>query len=269
MNRRGMLGGAALSAFAAGLMALPTTLAAVNPGVVHAPRLRAKPPNSSSNTSFGWASSNWSGYALASSQPGTYSAISGNWVVPKVSPSKKPTYSAAWVGIDGFNNSDLIQTGTEQDFVNGSAQYYAWWEVLPAPETVITTTNGGTPFVVQPGDKMAASIQDNSGTWTLSLTDVTRQESYSTTVSYSGPMTSAEWILEAPTVGGRVATLANYGQTLFDLGTVNGGPPHLIPADGGVMVQNGRQVSTPSYPDSDADGFAIQYGSTVPQAPSS
>lgn len=267
--RRQLLGCSALAALAAGLLAIPTAFAAANPAVVHAPRLRAKPPSSSSSTSFGWASSNWSGYALASSQPGTYTAISGSWVVPQVAPSKKPTYSAAWVGIDGFNNSDLIQTGTEQDFVNGSARYYAWWEVLPAPETVITTTSNGTPFLVQPGDKMTASIQDNGGSWTITLTDASRQESYSTTVSYSGPLTSAEWILEAPTVGGRVATLANYGQTAFDPGTVNGGLPALVPADGGVMVQNGRQVSTPSGPDGDADGFAVQYGSTVPKPPSS
>ncbi|MCL6564319.1 MAG: hypothetical protein K6U87_15055 [Firmicutes bacterium] len=268
MHRR-LLGCSALAAFAAGLWAIPTTIAAAYPVVVHAPRVRAKPPSSSS-TSFGWASSNWSGYALASSQPGTYTAISGSWVVPKVAPSKKPTYSAAWVGIDGFNNSDLIQTGTEQDFVNGSAQYYAWWEVLPAPETVITTTSNGAPFKVQPGDRMTASLQENSnGTWTITLSDTTQQESYSTTVNYSGPLTSAEWILEAPTVGGRIATLANYGQTVFDPGTVNGGSPNLAPADGGVMVQNGRQVSTPSVPDSDADGFAVQYGSTVPQPPTS
>jgi hypothetical protein len=243
---------------------VPDVLQATVPVVVHAPRLRAQPPGaSSSSVTFGWASSNWSGYALASSQPGTYTAITGSWVVPKVSPSKKPTYSAAWIGIDGFNNSDLIQTGTEQDFVNGSARYYAWWEVLPAPETPITS------MVVNPGDTMTAAIQDNNGTWTITITDASSGASYSTTTAYSGPETSAEWIVEAPTVGGRIATLANYGSTVFNPGTVNGLNPGLATADGGVMIQNGKQVSTPSVPDSDTDGFAMQYGATVPPAPSS
>lgn len=255
---------AAASALVAGLLAVPDVLQATVPVVVHAPRLRAKPPEgSSSSVKFGWASSNWSGYALASSQPGTYTAITGSWVVPKVSPSKKPTYSAAWIGIDGFNNSDLIQTGTEQDFVNGSAEYYAWWEVLPAPETPITS------MVVNPNDIMRAAIQDNNGTWTITITDASKGESYTTTTSYSGPQTSAEWIVEAPMVGGSIATLANYGSTTFNPGTVNGLNPGLVTADGGVMIQNGKQVSTPSVPDSDTDGFNMQYGATVPPAPPS
>ena len=41
-----------------------------------------------------------------------------------------------WVGIDGFN-SNLIQTGTESDYTNGSAQYDILVEILPAAETVV------------------------------------------------------------------------------------------------------------------------------------
>ena len=35
------------------------------------------------------------------------------------------------------------------------------------------------------------------------------------------------------------------------------------------MIQNGVQVSTPSTPDSDTDGFNVQYGSAVPTPPAS
>lgn len=212
-------------------------------------------------TNYGWSASNWSGYAITGS---TYNQMSGQWTVPSVKASSGNTYSSSWIGIDGFNNSNLIQTGTEQDYVNGHAQYDAWWEILPAAETVIPS------MVVEPGDKMSASIQNQGGgQWKITLTDVTENETFSTTQSYSGPGTSAEWIQEAPEVGGRIAKLANYGETTFDNGTVNNGNPGLTAADGGYMVQNNKTVSIPSVPDSDTDGFNVAYGSTAPSAPNS
>jgi hypothetical protein len=70
-------------------------------------------------------------------------------------------------------------------------------------------------------------------------------------------------------VGGRVASLANYGQTTFDPGTVNGGNPQLAASEAGVMVQKGVQVSTPSNPDGDTDGFNVAYGASAPAPPPS
>lgn len=232
------------------------------PVIVVGPRMRLKPSVSAGSQGFGWASSNWSGYAIVGAA-GAYNSITGQWVVPAVQPSHQQTYSSSWIGIDGFNNSSLIQTGTEQDFTHGSAQYYAWWEILPAAETQIAMT-------VKPGDVMTAAIQNQgSGNWSITIKDVTENESFTTVQAYSGPQTSAEWIEEAPTVGGHVATLANYGKTTFDPGTVNGVNPGLVLADGGVMIQKNQQVSTPSVPDADTDGFAIAYGSQSPSAPAS
>ncbi len=259
----------ALLVFGAAFAAAPgATMASVV--ITHAPRVALMPPTThpghnghggggggGSSPAFGWAASNWSGYAITG---GPYTSITGSWTVPAVSRSRKPTYSSSWVGIDGFNNSDLIQTGTEQDYYNGSAHYSAWWEILPAAETVINDP-------VSPGDIMQASITEKSaGQWVISLTDQTEGWTATENESYSGPGTSAEWIQEAPTVGGRIATLANYGEATFDPGTANGLNPGLVVADGGVMIQNGVQVSTPSLPDSDTDGFNIQYGSTSPSA---
>jgi hypothetical protein len=179
-----------------------------------------------------------------------------------VAASRKATYSSDWVGIDGYNNNDLIQTGTESDYYNGSPHYYAWWEILPAAETKISS------ITVKPGDTVTASIDKvSASSWTITITD--GSSSFTTTQTYTGPQTSAEWIEEAPTVGGRIAPLANYGGTMFDPGTVNGGNPNLTPSDGGVMVQKNVQVSTPSNPDSDTDGFNVAYGATAPAPPSS
>jgi peptidase A4-like protein len=214
-------------------------------------------------SNVGWASSNWSGYARTAGAP--YRSATASWTVQSVSRTRKATFDSQWVGIDGFNNSSLIQTGTETDYYNGSAHYAAWWEILPAAETVIPS------IVVHPGDAMSASITKGSGSkWTITLSDVTTGKSFTTIQSYSGPGASVEWIEEAPTVGGRVATLATYSSPdTFDPGTSNGGNPGLTAADGGVMVQHGAQVSTPSTPDVDADGFNMAYGASAPSAPGS
>jgi hypothetical protein len=250
-----LLTAATAAAMLSGSMFL-TALGPVSAAVVHHPRVPAR-----AVTNAGWASSNWSGYAKA----GSYTKATAAWVVPGVARSTKATYDSQWVGIDGFNNSSLIQTGTESDYYGGSAHYAAWWEILPAAETVIPSIS------VHAGDQMSASITKGSGSsWTITLTDVTTNKSFTTVQNYTGAGTSVEWIEEAPSIGGRVATLAQYtSPDTFDPGTANGVNPGLTAADGGAMVQKHRQVSTPSLPDSDTDGFNMSYGSTAPAPPSS
>jgi hypothetical protein len=117
---------------------------------------------------------------------------------------------------------------------------------------------------------MSATITKGSGaSWTITISDTSRNESFSTVQTYTGPQASAEWIEEAPTVGGRIAPLANYGETTFDPGTANGINPGLTASDGGVMIQKGIQVSTPSNPDADIDGFNMAYGAAAPSSPAS
>ena len=257
MKKSLRLGGAVVCVGA--LMAgLQTGSRASGGAIFHHPRIRV---SGAAKRSAGWASSNWSGYAVSGSG---FKSVTGQWTVPGVSQSRRATYSSEWIGIDGFNNSSLIQTGTESDYYSGSAHYYTWWEILPAAETVIPSIS------VTPGDVMTASITHGSGSsWTITITDKTQNKSFTTTRTYTGPQTSAEWIEEAPSLGGRVTTLANYGRATFDPGTVNGGNPALTTSEGGVMVQRGVQVSTPSNPDSDTDGFNVAYGSTPPTPPSS
>jgi Peptidase A4 family len=237
---------------------------------LHPNHLTAKPGGGGSSAStVGWASSNWSGYAVTTTSSSPFTGVTANWTVPSARSSKKATYSAAWAGIDGFNNSSLIQTGTEQDYYNGSAHYAAWW----------TTSAQG--FAEQPiakpvsaNDPMTATIGGSGTSWTMTLADKSASHPWSFTegpITYTGPGASAEWIMEAPTVGGRIAPLANYSTLAFDGGTVNGAAPGLTANEGGEMVQGRQVVSTPSGPDKDAvpDGFAIAYGSTPPSAPTS
>jgi hypothetical protein len=121
---------------------------------------------------------------------------------------------------------------------------------------------------------MTATISGSGTSWTITLADNASSHPWSFTkgpISYSGPGASAEWVMEAPTVGGRIAPLAHYSTFAFDGGTVNGASPGLTANEGGEIIQGSQVVSIPSGPDHDAapDGFAIAYGSTAPPAPAS
>ncbi len=301
---------AAIGSVSAGLVATAFSLFAVGgsaavsaaPAITNYPRI-SMGHGGISNT---WAASNWSGYA----ETGTYTGVSSTWTVPAVSASTSATYSSAWIGVDGFNNSDLIQTGTEEDYYSGAAHYDAWWEILPASETEISPS----AYPVAPGDRMSASIYETSATttthgggfgrgrggstehlWDITISDTTnatKHWTFTTQQAYNGPGSSAEWIMEAPEVGGRIASLAHYTISPpantgdFDSAgvlktIVNSGTPTYTGAalnytnDSGVMIQNNVQVSTPGDPDTTDtanpaaadEAYNVAYGSALPATP--
>ncbi|MHA6529581.1 G1 family glutamic endopeptidase [Paenibacillus sp. BAC0078] len=207
--------------------------------------------NKAQSTGFGWVSSNWSGYAI-SGKKGAFRQISGDWIVPFIKATSKTAYSSAWIGIDGFKNSNLIQTGTGHESINGVVHYYAWWEILPAAETVI-------PLPVSPGDHMRASItKESSGKWLITLRNLSKQWTFRTFQRYTGPQSSAEWIMEAPQVGGKIGALSKMTATRFFRCSVNGKSPRLTPADSGIMVQNKITVAVPSSPSANGDAFNVK-----------
>lgn len=226
----------------------------------HAPRVAWRSnKNVKIGSGFGWTSSNWSGYAITKTDS-DFNSVSGQWIVPTVRPSSNNAYSSAWVGIDGFNNDSLIQTGTAHDSINGSASYYAWWEILPAAATRI-------PHPVSPGDRMRAEINHIGGSmWSIMLINDTKGWTFRTVRPYSGPRESAEWIVEAPSINGQITRLANYGKVAFSRAEVNGGNPNLTKSNGGVMIQDNVQVSTPSAPNKSRNGFVVSYGSSKPKS---
>jgi hypothetical protein len=217
-------------------------------------------------------SDNWSGYALTGSA-GQFASVTGCWQVPTAASSgSNDTYSSSWIGIDGDGNGDLIQTGTQSDWNEGQGVYFAWWEILPAPETLITS------ITVLPGDTVCAALEPAGwGRWTMTLSDETAAQSFATTQAYNGPRSSAEWITEAPTalVNGSfcVLPLADYGQVNV-AGGINGSPVSLSSSDGLQMVPSSQadctgsepNYSTPSAPNSAGDGFSVAYGTTPPTA---
>jgi hypothetical protein len=159
---------------------------------------------------------NWSGYAVTPTSDGI-TAVSSTFVVPSAG-LVPPGFAATWTGIGGYNTSDLIQAGASENSLPSNdvfgSQYNAWYEILPASETPISGCTGDANCTVTPGDVISVTISNAGGdNWNIAMTDAGHW-SWSKQVSYSSTESSAEWILEAPTVGAQTL-LANVGTASF------------------------------------------------------
>ncbi|HKI38540.1 MAG TPA: G1 family glutamic endopeptidase [Gemmataceae bacterium] len=152
---------------------------------------------------------NWSGYAVQTN-PGEVTSVVGRWVVPTVT-GPSTGYAAVWVGIDGSSSTSTTveQIGTESDFVNGRATYYAWYEMYQNPSVTLSMT-------VKPGDSISAQVSyTSSGQFALSITDTTSGKNFSTTKAMpNAQRSSAEWVVEAPSENG-ILPLAYFTPVTF------------------------------------------------------
>ena len=149
-------------------------------------------------------SNNWSGYAVTGD---SFTQARGSWTVPAVDCAAVPDSSASfWVGIDGWENNTVEQTGTDSDCDGDKPSYYAWYEFVPAGGVTISSVP------VSPGDQVSAEVIYNGAEFTVTITNETTGKSF--TKSHppgSAKRTSAEWIAEMN------------GYELSDFGTVSFG----------------------------------------------
>lgn len=153
------------------------------------------------------------GYAATGT---AFTSVSSSWTQPAATCG--PGYFSAvfWAGLDGLANSNLEQTGTEVDCENGTATAYGWWEVYPGFRTIFSGA------VVHPGDHVSASVTDNNGLITLTLTDTTAGWSRTTSKGVHGALpASAEVIEEVSTTPTAPAPLV--GNVTFTNCLANGG----------------------------------------------
>jgi hypothetical protein len=165
-------------------------------------------------------STNWAGYA-ASGSAGDFSSISANWSQPAVScASGETSYSAYWVGLDGYNSKTVEQIGTASDCQNGTPKYYAWYEMYPKFGAICS-------LEVSPGDAIAASVSYDRGSGQITLKLVDGSDTCTATAKATGSMarSSAEVIVEAPSSNhGPASTLglADFGTVTFTGSTIDG-----------------------------------------------
>ncbi len=163
-------------------------------------------------------SNNWSGYVAAENLTnpvnGSVDYAAGYWIVPTLLSTKDDTYSAIWVGIDGFTNGTVEQIGTSHNWINGAQQNYAWFEMYPSGAFMI----GGFPVNV--GDAISVRVgYQGHGVFKLVITNWTQDVSYTVpsfyTVNTAALRSSAEWILEAP-FSSSTLPLADFNTVTFN-----------------------------------------------------
>ncbi|HEX8854693.1 MAG TPA: G1 family glutamic endopeptidase [Thermoleophilaceae bacterium] len=216
-------------------------------------------------------STNWFGYNQGTLEQGgkQFNSITGDWTVPTASQHTKDqdAYSSDWIGIGGgcvdanctIGDSTLIQTGTEQDVdTAGNSSYSAWWELIPGPSIDISN------FPVSPGDHMNAEIAETvagANVWKITLKNVTKGQTFTTTVPYSSTHATAEWIEETPLLIGTspgLAPLPNLTKTPFSAGTTNGKNAGLKASEEIQLIDsNGHVIGTPSAPSATLDGLNV------------
>ena len=123
-----------------------------------------------------------------------------------------------WIGFDGEDGpsrATLEQIGTNVDCQDGHARTFAWFEILPQDRF-----EEELPIEVQAGNRIAASIQVVGRSYHLVIENLTAGRVADTYEHSPGSLRlTAEWIVEAPTVGCpsacQVASLVRFSTVTF------------------------------------------------------
>jgi hypothetical protein len=168
--------------------------------------LAVVPPGVAGRAAQTDVSSNWGGYVATG--PGStantavrsmsYTDVTGQWVQPKaVCKGGVPTALATWVGLGGYSltSRELEQIGTEADCdEHGRPSYYIWYELVPADPVNLKLR-------IDPGDTISAVVKVNRHDVLVQVTDRTRGSRFTRHLSMANlDLTSAEWVVEAPTL---------------------------------------------------------------------
>jgi hypothetical protein len=151
---------------------------------------------------------NWGGYAATGS---TFKTITGEWKEPTARCAASHDLYAPWLGIDGYGDTTVEQTGVQTSCSTGKPVVSGWYEMYPAPPVYYSNA-------ASIGDTFKATVTFEGGTkYKLTLQDVTKGWSHTVTKSLKATNASAEAIVEAP---GGFPTLPD-GVTFSNI-TVNG-----------------------------------------------
>jgi Peptidase A4 family len=238
----------------------------LTPTTTPAPSGSATSSGSSSNSDTSssapiqnYDSTNWSGYMATTT---SYTSISASWAAPRpTSSAHQLEADATWIGIGGVTTSDLIQVGTENTVEsNGQVDTAAFYEMLPAASQTISQ------ITVSPGDSISASVvQVTPGQWTISITDLTDNQTYSTAVAYNSTNSSAEWIEEDPSLtSGRLIPLDDFGTANFTGGQTiaDGSTDNIAEASPDSITMVNREDQTEALPSAlngSGNGFSVSW----------
>jgi hypothetical protein len=198
-------------------------------------------------------SSIWSGYLnVASSQK--YTEAQGYYTEPSDhGTSCENASEVTWAGLGGRNSEQLAQDGTGLA-TPGLAAHQAWWEILPAVTSIVPIN-----FYATPGAEFLAEVIHVSGNefeffmynYATGKGIAPLYENYK---GYDG--STAEYIVERPTVNGSPTKLLNFGSVPFEGYSNHSGidaftynTATMADGGGGIMAVPGALSGAASFTD--------------------
>lgn len=125
---------------------------------------------------------------------GSFSRVTGTWVVSKATCSGVTSVMFAWVGMDDNGAKYLEQAGTG-DYCIGSSltpHYYAWYEMFPKPSVA-------SSLVVRAGDTIRTTVSVVANTFTFKIENLTTHLTFTKAVTQlHSARLAAYWIVESP-----------------------------------------------------------------------
>lgn len=205
---------------------------------------------------------NYAGYSaqsISQPQPTHYRSSAMSWTVPAVhcTPGEESD-AALWAGLTGTSEkSQIAQLGTDSGCLGGSAFYYPWWEMYPAPSNLIDNP-------LQPGDKMVATVTYQQGRFRLTLENMTENWRFTTVQGGSDSDTLiAECVVEAPAKASDLSLvrLSNFGSVSINCLANNqpigeAGPQNVI-----YQMAGSQQQAITSDLDQRGANFTVKWGS--------
>ena len=191
-------------------------------------------------------STDWAGYAV-SSKSAPFTCVEATWTQPAVACEGTSVKAVAfWVGIGGIGQAGLVQTGTETQCDHGSPVIGVWQQSLPREAYSVPMD-----LAVAVGNRVHAMVLAVSrSSYALTVENLTTGATATvTTANKTVDPTTAEWIVEAPTLGCparcSIATLPDFGTVTFTgvsttIGGING------PLDAAGFVHTRTTLTTAS-----------------------
>jgi hypothetical protein len=245
-----------------GVPAAPTSAAASL--LQGAPRRSLGPaPNQWGRSDLGiYESDNWGGYAVVGT---AFTDARGSWVVPSIDCAVNPNGAASlWVGIDGWEDRTVEQTGTESQCNGTQPVTYAWYEFAPKAGVTIRSIR------VSPGEDMDADVHYNGSRFIVSITDLTTGRYFRTSAEVPlAKRASAEWIVESNGYSGLPDfDAARFGRDFTRATDTNGAADATTSGPIGafgkrvqvsILGNDDRDEAVPSFLSFDESSFTVTY----------
>jgi hypothetical protein len=197
-------------------------------------------------------SQNWSGYVGTNAY---YSGVSALIQTPVARGQQARTSAvASWVGIGGATSTDLIQAGVEVDTSGSVAQYHAWFETLPQASRTVALNIG-------PGDWVFVDVHELAfDQWQVTI--VNGQQVFQRQIPYASSHSSAEWIVEDPSLSRGLVPLATVtGANFANMMAIANGqqtvPVQLSPQTTVLVGATGQVEASPSPLGPEGNSFGV------------